>query len=63
MYRIRKKHKEIFEKLDDTVVDLMSSAIAEHNHVAIVTNARLTWVYYSSLLLLPKTAELLRGKV
>lgn len=63
LYRIRKKHKEIFEKLDDTVVDLMSSAIAEHNHVAIVTNARLTWVYYSSLLLLPKTAELLRGKV
>lgn len=31
--------------------------------MAIVTNARLTWVYYSSLLLLPKTAEFIKGKV
>jgi hypothetical protein len=63
LYRIRKKHGEIFEKLDDAVLDLMQSAISANNHVAIVTNARLQWVYYSSLLLLPKTAELLRGKV
>ena len=63
LYRIRKRHADILAKLDDVIVDLMKSAVVEGNQVALVTNARLTWVYYSSLLLLPKTANLLRGQV
>jgi hypothetical protein len=45
------------------VLDLMKACCVDKNKVAIVTNARLTWVYFSSLLLLPKTAEFIKGKV
>lgn len=61
--RIRKRHSDLFKKLDEAVVELFRAVITDQNQVAIVTNAKLHWVYYSSQLLLPKTAELLKGQV
>ena len=63
METIARLNQELFLQIDDIVENLLKKASEGHSKVIIVTNAHNSWVDYSSQMLMPKTAKLLKEQI